>query len=255
MNLYSHLLQNKKQGRKKFVVLVDPDKVTNASCETLASEAQLAGVDFIFVGSSLLTRDHLDDCIKIIKQNCGIPIVLFPGSTMQISQHADAILLLSLISGRNAEMLIGKQVIAAPLLKESKLEIISSGYMLIDPGHPTSVSYMSNTTPVPHDKNDIALCTALAGEQLGLKTIFMDAGSGARTPVNKSMIEAVSKTISVPLIVGGGIRTPEKALENCHAGADVIVVGNLFEKSQQMISEISQAVHSFRSMRKADFAT
>ena len=119
--------------------------------------------------------------------------------------------------------------------------------MLIDPGHPTSVSYMSNTFPIPHDKNDIALCTALAGEQLGLKTIFMDAGSGARVPVNKSMIEAVRKTISVPLIVGGGISSPEKALENCNAGADVVVIGNSIEKNQQLLTELADAVHSFQT--------
>ena len=247
MSIYSNILQHRKEGRKQFAVLIDPDKVSKQKCETLAYEAQLAGVDLIFVGSSLLTRADLDNCIKIIKQNCGIPVVLFPGSILQISHFADAILLLSLISGRNAEMLIGKQVIAAPLLKESKLEIISTGYMLIDPGHPTSVSYMSNTFPIPHDKNDIALCTALAGEQLGLKTIFMDAGSGARMPVSKSMIEAVRNTISVPLIVGGGISSPEKALENCNAGADVVVIGNSIEKKQHLLTELADAVHSFQT--------
>ena len=247
MSIYSNILQHRKEGRKQFAVLIDPDKVSKQKCETLACEAQLAGVDLIFVGSSLLTRADLDNCIKIIKQNCGIPVVLFPGSILQISHFADAILLLSLISGRNAEMLIGKQVIAAPLLKESKLEIISTGYMLIDPGHPTSVSYMSNTFPIPHDKNDIALCTALAGEQLGLKTIFMDAGSGARMPVSKSMIEAVRNTISVPLIVGGGISSPEKALENCNAGADVVVIGNSIEKKQHLLTELADAVHSFQT--------
>ena len=247
MSIYSKLVQSKKEGRKLFSVLVDPDKAGKQACETLATKAQHAGVDLIFVGSSLLTTDDLDDCIKIIKQHCNIPVVLFPGSVLQISVYADAILLLSLISGRNADMLIGKQVIAAPLLKASKLEIISTGYMLIDPGHPTSVSYMSNSAPVPHDKNDIALCTALAGEQLGLKTIFMDAGSGARVPVSRSMIETVSRTVSVPLIIGGGIKSPEKALENCDAGADVVVVGNSIEKNQNLISEISDAVHSFQT--------
>lgn len=250
MNLSSKILRDKKDGRKNFAVLVDPDKTQARKCETLAHESQLAGVDMIFVGSSLLTNNNLDDCIKILKANCNIPVVLFPGSTMQISVYADAVLLLSLISGRNAEMLIGKQVIAAPLLKASGLEIISTGYMLIDPGHATSVSYMSNTIPIPHDKNDIAMCTALAGEQLGLKLIFMDAGSGARVPIHASMLEAVSKTISVPLISGGGIKTPEKALENCMTGADLIVVGNSIEKDQRIIAEISDAVHSCISVPK-----
>jgi phosphoglycerol geranylgeranyltransferase len=247
MNIYSKILQHKKEGRKLFAVLVDPDKATLKNCETIADQAQRGSIDLIFVGSSLLTKGDLDSCIRILKENCNVPVVLFPGSVLQISAYADAILLLSLISGRNAEMLIGKQVIAAPLLKESKLEIISTGYMLIDPGHPTSVSYMSSTIPIPYDKNDIAFCTALAGEQLGLKIIFMDAGSGARVPVSQSMISMVSKNISVPLIVGGGIKTPEKAHENCDAGADVIVVGNSLEKNQDLVSEIADAIHSFQT--------
>jgi phosphoglycerol geranylgeranyltransferase len=251
MSIYSKILNDKKEGKKNFAVLVDPDRMGRQGCETLARESELAEADLILVGSSLMTGNSLDECIKIIKANCSIPVVLFPGSTLQISHHADAILLLSLISGRNAELLIGTQVIAAPLLKASALEIISSGYMLIDPGHPTSVSYMSNTTPIPHDKNDIAICTALAGEQLGLKLIFADAGSGARVPVSKSMVEDIHKTISVPFIVGGGIKTPEKALENCQAGADVIVVGNSIEKNQRLIAEIADAVHSFRHAGQA----
>ena len=142
-------------------------------------------------------------------------------------------------------MLIGKHVNAAPLLKNSGLEIMPCGYMLIDPGHPTSASYMSNTLPIPHDKNDIAFSTALAGEMLGMKLIFMDAGSGARTPINGSMITSVSSSIQVPLIVGGGIKTPEKALDNCNVGADMIVVGNSIEKNQKLVEEIADAVHSF----------
>ncbi|MCX6290966.1 MAG: geranylgeranylglyceryl/heptaprenylglyceryl phosphate synthase, partial [Bacteroidetes bacterium] len=240
-------LQSKKENRKNFAVLVDPDKVSAGQCEKIAGDAHAAGVDLFFVGSSLLTGSNISNCIHVLKKNCNIPVVLFPGSTMQISSEADAILLLSLISGRNAEMLIGKQVTSAPLLRSSNLEIISTGYMLIDPGHPTSVSYMSNTTPIPYDKNDIALCTALAGEQLGMKIIFMDAGSGARVPVSKSMTEAVSKTVSVPLITGGGIKTPEKAIENCHAGADVIVVGNSIEKDHSLIAEMADAIHSVQT--------
>jgi len=244
MNIYSKILLDKKEGKKNFAVLVDPDKVNGLACEELARAAQSAGADLILAGSSLLTRNNLDECIRIIKQNCNIPVVLFPGSTMQISDEADAVLLLSLISGRNAELLIGKQVVAAPLLKESGLEIISTGYMLIDPGHPTSVSYISGTLPIPHDKIDIAMCTALAGEQLGLKMIFLDAGSGARVAISRSMIEGVHQTITVPLIIGGGIKTPEKAMENCNAGADIIVIGNSLEKDHGLISEIADAIHS-----------
>jgi phosphoglycerol geranylgeranyltransferase len=164
--------------------------------------------------------------------------------------NADAILFLSLISGRNAEMLIGNHVISAPLLKTTKLEVLSTGYMLIESGKATTVSYMSNTTPIPHDKNDVAMCTAMAGELLGLKLIFMDGGSGALQPISKKMIERVSSSISLPLIVGGGISTPKKAIENCNAGADIIVIGNAIEKDSSIIKAISNAIHGIEVATK-----
>jgi putative glycerol-1-phosphate prenyltransferase len=172
----------------------------------------------------------------------------FSRQYMQISGYADAILFLSLISGRNPDLLIGNQVLAAPLLKSGNLEVISTGYILVDPGHPTSVSYMSNTLPIPYDKPDIAVCTAMAGELIGMKLIYMDAGSGARSPISKTMIEAVSKSVALPLIVGGGIRSPEKAMELCLAGADVIVVGNAIEKDPALLNELADAVHSNQAM-------
>jgi putative glycerol-1-phosphate prenyltransferase len=153
-------------------------------------------------------------------------------------------LYLSLISGRNPELLIGQHVISAPFVKKSGLEIIPTGYMVIDGGAPTTVSYISNANPIPADKNDIAMCTAMAGEMLGMKLIYMDAGSGARKPITETMIERVAKNISIPLIVGGGITDPEKAYRNCKAGADVIVVGNAIEKDPSIMAEISAAVHS-----------
>ncbi|MCX6274948.1 MAG: geranylgeranylglyceryl/heptaprenylglyceryl phosphate synthase [Bacteroidetes bacterium] len=246
MSIYSQLKAARKTSKKLFAVLVDPDKTDERAAETIAKASAEAGVDFLFVGSSLLMNSSLDSCLQVLKKHCSIPLVLFPGNTMQISDHADAILFLSLISGRNADMLIGKQVLAAPLLKTSSLEVVSTGYMLIDPGHLTSVTYMSNTLPIPHDKNDIAVSTAWAGELLGLKLLYMDAGSGARHTISRSMIEAVSKNVDMPLIVGGGIKTPEKALELCTAGADVIVVGNYIEKDPGIISEIADAIHSFQ---------
>jgi putative glycerol-1-phosphate prenyltransferase len=160
---------------------------------------------------------------------------------------ADAILFLSLISGRNAEFLIGQHVLAAPSLKASNLEIISTGYMLIDSGQQTSVNYMSQTLPIPHNKSDIAVATALAGEMIGMKALYLDAGSGARLPVGTVMIESVKQSVNLPLIVGGGIKSPEKALQNCLAGADIIVVGNAFEKDPALIQEISGAVHSLQT--------
>ena len=242
--IYDSLLQAKKTGEKKMVVLIDPDKVRLGNMEKVMELAVDAGVDYFFIGGSLVVNNMLDECLKSIKAYCNIPMILFPGNSFQLSYRADGILFLSLISGRNAELLIGKHVITAPYLRLSPLEIISTGYMLIDGGISTTVTYMSNTTPIPREKDDIAACTALAGEMLGLKMVFMDAGSGARVPVSESMIEAVSGTIQIPLIVGGGIRTPEKALANVQAGADVIVVGNAIEKDPGLIKELAQAVHS-----------
>ena len=246
MTVYNQLLSARENSKKLFAVLVDPDKTDEQSAEQIARIASDSNVDFFFVGSSLLLNNNLDSCLKTLRKHSSIPLVLFPGNTMQVSNHADAILFLSLISGRNADMLIGQQVLAAPHLKSSSLEIISAGYMLVDPGHLTSVSYMSNTIPIPHDKNDIAVSTAWAGELLGLKVIYMDAGSGARTTISRSMIESVSSKVNLPLIAGGGIKTPEKALELCTAGADVIVVGNSIEKKNSSIVELADAVHSFQ---------
>ena len=232
------------KSRKKLAVLIDPDKPSDAQILSIVEKAKAADVDFFFVGGSLLVTDSLERCIKLIKANCDIPVLIFPGNSLQISKYCDGFLLLSLISGRNAEMLIGRHVIAAPYLKLYGNEIIPTGYMLIDSGKATSVSYMSDTTPIPHDKDDIAMCTALAGEMLGLKLIYLEAGSGALTPVSTSMISKVSQMIQIPLIVGGGIKTPEMAAEAVKAGADVIVIGTAFEKEPEMLKKFAEAIHS-----------
>tara|TARA_B100001057_G_scaffold197545_1_gene198211 strand:+ start:2284 stop:3033 length:750 start_codon:yes stop_codon:yes gene_type:complete len=243
--LYKNILTKKSKGKKLFAALIDPDKQKNSDLKLTLELACESHVDYLFVGGSLLTNDNLEKCIKTIKDNSNIPAILFPGNVMQINDQADGILFLSLISGRNADLLIGKQVISAPILKQTNLEIISTGYMIIDSGMPTAASYMSNTIPIPRNKNGIAASTALAGEYLGLKMIYMDGGSGAQKPINTEMIKKVSKNINIPLIVGGGICDAEKALENCKAGADIIVVGNAIEKDPNLIKEISQAIHSF----------
>ncbi len=235
------------KSRKKVAVLIDPDKPTDAQILSIVEKAKAAEVDFFFVGGSLLVTDSLDHCIKLIKANCDIPVLIFPGNSLQISKYCDGFLLLSLISGRNAEMLIGRHVIAAPYLKLYGNEIIPTGYMLIDSGKATSVSYMSDTTPIPHDKDDIALCTAIAGEMLGLKLIYLEAGSGALIPVSTSMISKVSQMIKIPLIVGGGIKTPEMAAEAVKAGADVIVIGTAFEKEPDMLKQFAEAIHGMLS--------
>ena len=231
------------RSRKKLAVLIDPDKPTDAQIISIVEKAKAADVDFFFVGGSLLVTDSLDHCIKLIKANCDIPVLIFPGNSLQISKYCDGFLLLSLISGRNPEMLIGRHVIAAPYLKLYGNEIIPTGYMLIDSGKATSVSYMSDTTPIPHDKDDIAMCTAIAGEMLGLKLIYLEAGSGALIPVSTSMISKVKKMIQIPLIVGGGIKTPEMAEEAVRAGADVIVIGTAFEKEPELLKKFADAIH------------
>lgn len=242
--IYTQITQRKKNGKKSFAVLIDPDKVNAESIHELVKLSIEAHVDYFFVGGSLVISSHLDECIQQIKASCNIPVILFPGSPSQISKHADALLYLSLISGRNPELLIGQHVISAPFVKKSGLEIMPTGYMVIDGGAPTTVSYISNASPIPADKNEIAMCTAMAGEMLGMQLIYMDAGSGAKRAITEQMIESVAKHIDVPLIVGGGITEPEKAYLNCKAGADIIVVGNAIEKDVSLIKEISAAIHS-----------
>ncbi|MBX2817685.1 MAG: geranylgeranylglyceryl/heptaprenylglyceryl phosphate synthase [Saprospiraceae bacterium] len=248
MQLLEELTRAKESGEKKFAVLIDPDRARIKNMERLAMLSQEAGVDYFLIGGSLLVNNVLDDCLSEIKKHCDIPLILFPGDSYQLSYRADALLFLSLISGRNAELLIGKHVITAPYLKLSPLEIISCGYMLVDGGVPTTVSYISNTQPIPSDKDDIAVCTAIAGEMLGLKSIYLDAGSGAITPVSAEMIAAVSGAVEVPIIVGGGISTPEKAALNVRAGADMIVVGNALERDPLLVKELAHAVHTATTM-------
>jgi putative glycerol-1-phosphate prenyltransferase len=242
--IYNSFAKAKLHGQKKFVVLIDPDKIKVSNIDYILQLVESAKVDYIFLGGSLVVTDMMSYCIDTIRQATRTPIVIFPGDIGQINPNADALLFLSLISGRNPELLIGKHIIAAPLLKKSTLEVISTGYMLVDGGTTTTAIYMSGSLPIPSDKNDIAICTAMAGELLGMKLIYMDAGSGALNTIPESMIHAVSQNINIPLIVGGGIRTPESALASIQAGADVIVVGNAIEKDPNLIIEMADAVHS-----------
>lgn len=241
-NLYPDLLSKKQRGLKSFAVLLDPDKLTVEGCRRLVHMGIESKVDYFFVGGSLLTNTQFNSIVKTVKNNCEIPVLLFPGSNLQIDSSADALLLLSLISGRNPDLLIGQHVVAAPILKRSGLEIIPTGYILVDGGKPTTVSYISNTSPIPHDKPAIAACTAMAGELLGLKLIYLDAGSGALHPVSAKMITTVHKSVQLPIIVGGGINSPELASEALQAGADVVVVGNGIEKNPNLLIEVAEKV-------------
>ncbi|MEO0312419.1 MAG: hypothetical protein RIQ89_2076 [Bacteroidota bacterium] len=245
MMVYQKIVKSKDLGKKLFALLIDPDRLDATQTVVMAGMAAEYGVDLILVGSSLLTGDYLKRTISLLKAHTDLPVLLFPGSNMQLSPLADSLLLLSLISGRNADFLIGKHVESAGVIKQMGLEVIPTGYMLIDPGHPTSVSYMSGTNPIPHDKHDIAAATALAGEQLGKKLIYMDAGSGARNAISSMTVAAVRQVVKLPIVVGGGIKSPERAISLLQAGADVLVVGNAIEKDPGLIAAMSAAIHGF----------
>jgi len=238
-------VSNKARNRKSLAVLFDPDKISDI--RSIIRQINLCEenkVDFIFVGGSLITSDNFSRIISVIKSNSDIPVAIFPGNHIQIDANADALLLLSLISGRNPDFLIGQHVLAAPILKKSNLEIIPVGYLLINSGPHTSASYMSNTTPIPSDKPTIAACTAMAGEMLGLRSIYLDAGSGAVDPVPQRVISTVKRAINQPLIVGGGINSISRADLALEAGADIIVIGNGVENDDGLLSQISGRIHS-----------
>ena len=244
-SIYKNQLLKTETNRKAFAVLLDPDNLSRESCLNILALSETHHVDYFFMGGSLVTTQNQAALIQLIKENSSIPVILFPSNSLHIDQQADGILLLSLISGRNPEFLIGQHVLAAPLLKASPLEILPTGYMLVDTGRQTTASYMSGTTPLPYDKPAIAACTAMAGELLGMKFIYLDGGSGALKPISPEMISAVKKAIDVPLIIGGGIKTKEMAHAAYKAGADIIVVGNEIEKNPGFLAEVSEVLKSF----------
>lgn len=232
-----HISRKKK---KQLAVLIDPDKGRKEHLSKIAAIANETKVDLFFVGGSLMVGDEMEETISTLKSLSNIPIVLFPGSPSQLSNQADALLFLSLISGRNADLLIGQQVIAAPAIKKSKIEVLPTGYMLIDGGRPTTASYISNSQPIPANKPEIAAVTAMTGEMLGLKIIYADAGSGADFPVSNEMIKAIKSSIDIPLIVGGGMKSANDVKNAFQAGADIAVIGNAFEDHPKLLNEISK---------------
>lgn len=252
MKILEILQQRHRVGKKSIAVLIDPDKAEDViKLKHLVHLANENCIDFFFVGGSLITTSNLSEVIQVIKEDVNIPVVLFPGSSLQIDPSADAILFLSLISGRNPDLLIGQHVQAAPILKNNHMEVLPTGYMLISSGRTTSVAYISNTTPIPEDKYSLAACTAMAGEMLGLRLIYLDAGSGAEREISPRMISAVRKSINVPMIVGGGINTAQKALSALEAGADMIVIGNALEKTPDLLTEISDKVYDWNQSVEA----
>ena len=226
---------------KKLVLLIDPDKLKLPAIITTVHAANETGISMIFVGGSLM-GESIDDTIESIKKHTHLPVILFPGSLLQLSSKADALLLLSLASGRNPDYLIGNHVQAAPFIKRSGIEVIPTGYILVDGGTVTSVEYVSNTRPIPATKPDLVVATSLAAEMLGNKLIYLEAGSGAKNPVPPKIIREVKQNISIPLIVGGGLNTPEKLQEAFDAGADIAVVGNAVEKNIDILHRLTSFI-------------
>nr|WP_315231285.1 geranylgeranylglyceryl/heptaprenylglyceryl phosphate synthase [uncultured Flavobacterium sp.] len=236
-NLYSQIIKAKTNNQKLLAILLDPDKLVLENLDLLISKINQSPASHIFIGGSLVTTTIIDELIVKIKQNCNLPIVLFPGNPSQISDKADAILFLSLISGRNPDFLIEHQVKAAPILKQTQLEIISTGYILIESGNETAVERISKTKPLDRNNLDLALATAQAGEMLGNKLIYLEAGSGAKQVVPLEMIELVSQNIEIPLLVGGGIVDLQGIQNAYHAGADLVIIGTAFENDMNFFNQ------------------
>jgi len=248
MNVLEAINTRRRLGKKSIAILIDPDKAEDQSrLRRLLKLADESCIDMIMVGGSLVSSMSMPEIIRTIRGEVSLPVVLFPGSPLQVTAGADAILFLSLISGRNPDLLIGNHVQAAPLLRNLGMEILPTGYMLINSGKLTSAAYISNTMPIPEDKYSLAACTAMAGEMLGLKMIYLDAGSGAERSVSPRMISAVRKAVDLPLVVGGGITSPEIARAALEAGADLLVVGNALEKDPGLLSGIAERVYEWNS--------
>jgi len=240
--MISQLLENKNPNKKLFALLLDPENYSEQQVVNITKEAEKAGVNLILAGGSLISNS-IDRFIRIIKSNCNIPVCLFPGNVMQISSEADGIFFLSLISGRNPDLLIGNHVMVARMLQNTDIEVIPTGYILVKSGIDiSSVEYMSNTKPIPEDKTEIIVSTALAGEMLGLKAIYLEGGSGAESAISSNIIKEVKANINIPLIVGGGLKRKEDIRNVCSAGADMVVVGNAIEQFPEKLYEMANSV-------------
>jgi putative glycerol-1-phosphate prenyltransferase len=234
-------------GKKSIALLLDPDKARGDSLQNILKIAEESNTDYILAGGSL-TFNSIDHLIDAVRELCSIPVILFPGNLLQLSHKADAILLLSLISGRNPELLIGNHVIAAPYLKDVREKLLPVGYILVNCGIKTSVEYISQTEAIPADKPEIAVATALAGEMLGLRMIYLEAGSGATNPVPVSIVKAVRDNVTIPIAVGGGIKNKKEIKEIFKAGANLIVLGNGCEKNPDLLIDACRIRDEFRKL-------
>jgi phosphoglycerol geranylgeranyltransferase len=245
VTVFEKLLQIKEQKGAGYFVLIDPDKQDIKEAVRLANNCAKADVDALLIGGSLLFSHIFDELIKNIKAECDLPTIIFPGSTRQISPFADAILFISIISSRNPNNIVGDQVVAAPVIKSMGLEAISTAYMFVESGNITSAQFLSDTRPLPREKPDIAMAHALAAEYLGVKFVYLEAGSGAIYSVPATLVKTLSSYVRTPIIVGGGIKTPQEAKEKVEAGAAFIVTGNIIEKNRDngLIKSFADAIH------------
>lgn len=243
-NTYNKIV-NIANTKKGFFCLIDPDKLSAYEASKRAELCNKNGVDAILVGGSLMLNNNFEQTLIELKKTVDIPVIIFPGIFNFVSKYADALLLLSMVSSRNPQMLIGEQVRAAPLIKKHNLEAIGTAYMIVESGPLTSVQYMSYSLPLPHAKPDIAVAHALAAQYLGMKLIYLDGGSGAAKPVSNKMLTAVKQNCSLPIILGGGINTPELAAEKIKAGADIIVTGTALEENfcPDKLKRFADSVH------------
>lgn len=240
---YQQLLKIKQSHGCGFFVLLDPDRGSAKDISRYAAQCDKAGADAFLFGSSLMVANDFEKSLIAVKKAVRKPVIIFPGSSAMLSAHADALLFLSMISGRNPNLLIGEHVKAAPAIKKLGIEAIPTAYMLIESGVITSVAYLSNTFPIPNHKPDIACAHALAGQYLGMKLVYLEAGSGAEKPVPVEMVKRVSNYVDIPVIVGGGIRNAEHAHKVAKAGASFVVIGNALEDSPSMVKEFARAIH------------
>ncbi len=245
MKIYNYLSDIADSKGAAYLLLLDPDKISEDRLPAFIKHCEKSGVDAFLIGGSLMVNGNFEPFIKRVKENTKCPAIIFPGDINQISSAADAILFLSVVSGRNAEHLIGKHVLAAPIIKKAGIEPISTGYILIESGTTTTAVYMSGSLPLPRNKPEIAAATALAAEYLGMKLVYLEAGSGAENSVPDEMIKAVSSVCKIPVIVGGGIKSPNAARKKVESGAKIIVTGNFFEDENNwdMIKDFADAVH------------
>ncbi len=253
MKTFDYLLDVRDRKGAGFLLLLDPDKLDSANLGDIVRHAQDSGVDAFLVGSSLMTRDIFEKSLAEIRKHAKVPVVIFPGSLFQISGQADAILFLSVLASRNTDLIVGNHVHAAPLIRQHKLETISTAYILVESGKLTSAHFMSDSTPIPREKGEIAAAYAMAAGMFGFKLIYLEAGSGALFSVPPEMVRLVSSSSNVPVIVGGGIKDPDTAHSLASAGASFIVTGNFFENdgNSNRLKEFAKAVHFKQAMTAA----